>query len=152
MSLLQKISCFALVPWLAFIIPLQVEAKTIFVGFKKADKECKIPEGWKEITYFRTRKNRMSLSKDGVRTILEVKSMGSASAIMKKLNVDLSSFPVLVWRWKINRALGMAIENQSGRNDSAARIRVISGVGQTKIPFNSPKISKLLEKFGIHLG
>ena len=152
MSLLQKISCFPLILWLTFLIPLQVDAKTMFVGFKKADKECKIPEGWKEITYFRTRKNKMSLSKDGVRTTLKVKSMGSASAIMKRLNVDLSSFPVLVWRWKINRVSGMAIENRNDRNDSAARIRVISGNEKTKIPIKSPGISKLFEKFGFHLG
>jgi hypothetical protein len=152
MSLLQKLSCFALIPWLAFIIPLQVEAKTMFVGFKKADKACKIPEEWKEITYFRTRKNKMSLSKDGVRTVLEVKSMGSASAIMKRLNVDLSSFPILVWRWKINSVLGMAIENRRDRNDSAARIRVISGDRQTKTPIKPPGISKLFEKFGFQLG
>ena len=152
MSLLQRLSCFALISWLAFIIPLQVEAKTTFIGFKKAAKTSKIPEGWKEISYFRTRKNKMSLSKDGVRTVLEVISIGSASAIMKRLNIDFSSFPLLVWRWKISRVSGMAIENRSDRNDSAARIRVISGDGQTKIPIKSPGLSKLFEKLGFQRG
>jgi len=52
----------------------QGKAKTLFVGFKHGEKSNSVPEGWEVITYFRAVKNRLSLSKEGKRTVLKVKS------------------------------------------------------------------------------
>lgn len=110
---------------LACLRPSQVEAKNLFIGFKQGEKSNSVPQGWELITYFRTAKNKMSLTKEEKRTVLRGKSPGSASGILKRPEVDLKAFPVLVWRWKINRVVGMAIESQKDRTASAARIRVI---------------------------
>ncbi len=133
---------------LACLSASQVEAKNMFLGFKQGEKSDFVPEGWEVIPYFLTVKNKLSLYKDGKRTVLMVKSTGSASAVLKKLDVDLKAFPVLVWRWKINRVVGMAIESQKGRNDSAARIRVIFGKAAAKPSQRTPDISKFFKSFG----
>jgi len=132
--------------------PSQAEGKTLFLGFKQGEKSDSVPEGWELITYFRTVKNRMSLYKEEKRTVLEVKSLGSASAILKRPEVDLKAFPILVWRWKINRAVGMANESQKDRNDSAARIRVIFGKRAAKPPQRSPDILKFFKSLGFQIG
>jgi len=127
-------------------------AKTKFIGFKQGKKSDKVPEGWELIPYFGTAKNKLSLSKEGKRTILRVKSIGSASGVLKRLEIDLKKFPVLVWRWKINRAVGMAIETRKVRNDAAARIRVIFGKRQPKPVKGPPEILKFFKSFGIQPG
>lgn len=123
----------------------QAEAKTRFLGFKIEEAQNSVPSGWNLITYFRTPPNEISLSKEGKRTILKMKSIGSASAVVKILEIDLKSFPVLVWRWKINRVPGMAIETKKDRNDSAARVRVIFGKAKAESFKLPPEILKYLK-------
>jgi len=127
-------------------------AKTKFIGFKQGKKSSTMPKGWEVIPYFRTAKNKLSLSKEGKRTVLRVKSIGSASGILKRLEIDLKKFPVLVWRWKINRVVGMAIESRKDRNDSAARVRVIFGKAAPKPLKGPPEILKFFKSFGIQPG
>ncbi len=133
---------------LASVNSSQGKVKTKFLGFKQGEKSKSVPGGWELITYFRTVKNKLSLSKEGKRTVLRVKSTGSASAILKRLEVDLKEFPVLVWRWKINRVVGMAVESRKDRNDSAARIRVIFGKAAAKPLKRPPEIEKFFKSFG----
>ena len=137
---------------LVLLSPSQGEAKTKFLGFKKEKKSSAVPKGWEIIPYFLTAKNKLSLSKEGKRTILRVKSIGSASGVLKRLEIDVKKFPVLVWRWKINRVAGMAIETRKDRNDAAARIRVIFGKRQPKPVKGPPEILKFFKSFGIQPG
>jgi hypothetical protein len=136
---------------LAPVSQSQGEAKKLLVGFKKEKKSRTVPEGWEVIPYFRTAKNKLSLSKEGKRTVLRVKSLGSASGVLKRIEIDLKKFPVLVWRWKINRAVGMAIESRKDRNDSAARVRVIFGKAAPKPLKGPPEILKFFKSFGIQM-
>ena len=131
--------------------PYQGEAKNLLIGFKKEKKSSTVPRGWEVIPYFRTAKNKLPLSKEGKRTVLRVKSIGSASGVLKKLEIDLKKFPVLAWRWKINRVVGMAIESRKDRNDSAARVRVIFGKAAPKPLKGPPEIVKLFKSFGIQM-
>lgn len=120
-----------------------------FLGFKPGKESSRLPEGWEVITYFRTNENRISLTKEGARTILKMKSLGSASAVLKRIQVDPKAFPWLVWCWKIDRVVGMAIESRKERNDSSARIRVIFEKKAGK-PFRSyPRILKFLSNLNL---
>ena len=136
----------------ACLSPSQVEAETLFLGFKQGEKLDSVPEGWELITYFRTAKNEMSLYEEGKRTVLRLKSLGSASAILKRPEVDLKAFPFLEWCWKVNRVIGMAIEGQKDRNDSAARVRVVFGKVPAKPPQKPTEILKFFESFGLQMG
>ena len=136
----------------ACLDPSRAQAKNLLIGFTQGEKSDSVPEGWELLTYFRTVKNKLSLSKEGKRTVLKVSSVGGASAILKRPEVDLKAFPVLVWRWKINRVVGMAIEGQKDRNDSAARIRVIFGRPAPKPSRSPPEIQKFLKSLGFQMG
>lgn len=151
---IAKIWIFIIVSGMLFacLSPSEVEAKNMFIGFKQGEKSDSVPEGWEVIPYFRMVKNKLSLYRDGKRTVLMVNSIGSASGVLKRLEVDLKAFPVLVWRWKINRVVGMAIESRKGRNDSAARIRVIFGKAEAKPLKGPPEISKFFKSVGFQAG
>jgi hypothetical protein len=133
--------------------PAQGEEKSLFLGFRQGKDSESIPEGWALISYLGTGGNQMSVLKENNRTVLHVKSLGSASGVLKNVKVDLKEFPILVWRWKINRVVGMAIERQRDRNDSTARIRVIFGKGgenegEKPRPV-SPQIEEFLKTLGV---
>jgi hypothetical protein len=137
---------------LATVCESQGKATSKFLGFRKEKKSHEVPEGWEVISYFRTAKNKLSLSEEGERTVLRVKSIGSASGVLKRLEIDLKKFPVLVWRWKINRVVGMAIESRKDRNDSAARVRVIFRKAAPKPLKGPPEIVKIFKSFGFQKG
>lgn len=134
---------------IGFLRPAFGEKKTVLLGFRQGKDSEFLPEGWELLTYPATAENEFSLTEEGKRMVLHVKSLGSASALLKTLNVNLEEFPVLVWRWKINRVVGMAVESQKDRNDSTARIRVVFGKRVEKPPPVSPQIEKLLKSLGI---
>lgn len=126
------------------------ENKTVALGFQRSKDSDAIPQGWELITYPGARQNEMTLTKEGKRTVLYVKSLGSASSLLKRLDVDIREFPLLVWRWKISRIVGMAIEDRKDRNDSAARVRVIFGRGGEKPKPVFPEIEEFLKSLGIN--
>jgi hypothetical protein len=130
----------------------EAKAKTHFVGFKQGKESKSVPQGWEIITYFMRAENELSLSKEGKRTVLRVRSLGSASALLKRVDVDLEAFPVLVWRWKVNRVVGMAVEGRRDRNDAAARIRVIFGRPTPKPTQKPPELPDLFKSFSFKLG
>lgn len=125
----------------------QGKAKAHFVGFKQGKESQSVPEGWEVVTYFRRAENELSLSREGKRTVLRVRSLGSASALLRRLDVDLEAFPVLVWRWKVNRVVGMAVEGRKDRNDAAARIRVIFGRPTPKPTQKPPELPDFFKSF-----
>jgi hypothetical protein len=133
--------------------PALGEKDKLFLGFRQGEDSESIPEGWELLTYPGTGENEISLLEEDERTILHVKSLGSASGVLRRLEVDLKEFPILVWRWKINRVVGMAIESQRDRNDSTARVRVIFGRGGKKEGEKprpvSPQIEEFLKRLGI---
>jgi len=110
----------------------QGKAQFKFLGFSKEKKSHEVPKGW-----------------EGKKTVLMVRSIGSASGVLRRIDIDLKKFPVLVWRWKINRVVGMAIESRKDRNDSAARVRVIFGMAAPKPLKGPPEIVKFFKSFGI---
>lgn len=152
-GLLVSAMCLALVFWGLVILPSRVNLtcaseKRVFVGFRQGEDSETNPEGWEHVTYPGRAPNQISLLEEGERTVLHVHSIGSVSALVKTLDADLREFPVLVWCWKINRVVGMAIENQRDRNDSAARIRVIFGEKAEKTRPLPPQIQEFLESLG----
>jgi hypothetical protein len=121
----------------------------ILIGFTMGKHLKPVPEGWELLAYLGKAKNDMSLIKEGKRAVLHVKSLNSASALLKRIDVDPESFPILVWRWKVNRTVGMAIESRKDRNDSSARVRVIFGNGQTKSVEENPGVKKIIKYLGV---
>jgi len=140
---------FLIVIFVACMSATYGSEQSILVGFITGKNLKSAPEGWESLTYLGKAKNDMSLIKEGKRTVLYVKSLNSASALLKRLDVDPESFPILAWRWKVNRTVGMAIESLKDRNDCAARVRVIFGNGKTKSVEENPEIKKIIKYLGV---
>jgi hypothetical protein len=130
---------------------------TLLLGFKMGEESKSIPDGWEHLTYLGTAENTLSLMREEGKIILHVTSLNSASALLKRMNVGddggirLENHPILVWRWKINRTVGMAIENRKDRNDSAARVRVIFAERGMQPLEKSPGFEKIIKYLGVKM-
>lgn len=124
------------------------------VGFRGeiAAEEEPFPEGWELVTYLGRAPNDFSLEKDNDGIVVRVRSRNSVSALMAAPDVDLRDYPRLAWRWKVDRVVGMAREDQRDRNDSAARVRVIFGTAQPQAPSGRELLRRVLELRGIDVG
>jgi hypothetical protein len=150
--LLHPAVAICLVVSLLILAPISLaleKENRILLGFQEAQDSASIADGWEHITYPRTRENDMSLTTEEKRTVLHVQSLGSASALLKRTDADLQEFPILVWCWKISRVVGMAIEDQKDRNDSAARVRVIFGRERAEPRPLPPEIEEFFDSLGI---
>lgn len=156
----QKLRCELIPSYFLYILVVatlfacisvaEAKERSILVGFKMGEESDSVPEGWEHLTYLGVAENRVSLFREEKRTVLHFKSLHSASALLKKLDVDTQAFPILVWRWKINRTVGMAIESRKDRNDCTARVRVIFGKGEESIA-SSPEAEKIAKYFGFKI-
>jgi len=57
--------------------------------------------------------------------VLKADSYGSASVLFRKIEVDLTKYPYLNWRWRIEKRLTTENEQVKSGDDYAARIYVI---------------------------
>jgi len=66
-----------------------------------------------------------SLVKDNGTTVLKAHSVRSASGLVKEVNLDPRSYPVLRWSWKIQHTLKKEEPGKKSGDDYAARVYVI---------------------------
>ena len=89
--------------------------------------------GW-EVREFEGETRYRIVDRDG-RRVLEADSAGSASSLYLKRDIDLSGNPVLAWRWRIERTVGVPDERVKDGDDFAARVYVVApGEGLFGLP------------------
>ncbi len=129
--------------------PARADISVHFVGFREGTEDAPFPEGWELVSYPGKQGNRFILESrqegedlppDITGSVLRVHSLNSVSALMVVPHMALDEYPVLSWWWKINRPVGMAREDRSGRNDSAARLRVVFGSPEAASPTSRPAL------------
>lgn len=95
-------------------------AEDLFSGFREGWQSHWTERGLAE----RPNAFRLEETEDG--RFLRVESTGTASALVRRVDVDTADRPVLSWRWKITRSL-VHIEDERVRegDDYAARVAVM---------------------------
>ena len=81
--------------------------------------------GWQALTFPKIESHtRYALVEDGDRVVLRADSQASASGLIRQLNIDPRTLPVLSWQWKVSRTIEKGdVKRQSG-DDYAARIYI----------------------------
>ncbi|MDD5558086.1 DUF3047 domain-containing protein [Candidatus Methylomirabilis sp.] len=83
-----------------------------------------IPVGWDLETFQNHHQIKLDPLKDGqfgIRLVSEESSFG----LHKSVEVDLKEFPILTWRWKVDRLPLAGDVREKSKNDQAAQIYVI---------------------------
>jgi hypothetical protein len=80
-------------------------------------------KGWEEKIFKSSTSYQLS-QLEGKRVLL-AKSQNSASALIKKIHVDIRKYPFLNWSWRIENRLVTENEKDKSGDDYAARIYVV---------------------------
>jgi hypothetical protein len=80
-------------------------------------------EGWEEKQFKNTTSYRLSQIED--KQILLADSKNSASALIKKVHIDIKKYPYLNWTWRIENRLEIENEKKKSGDDFAGRIYAI---------------------------
>ncbi|MAZ86474.1 MAG: hypothetical protein CL693_02425 [Cellvibrionaceae bacterium] len=57
--------------------------------------------------------------------VLKAEAQGQASALYRKVDIDLTQTPILKWRWRVDRALTVENPRQKDQDDYPARVYVV---------------------------
>ena len=68
---------------------------------------------------------RYSVVEAGQGHVLKAESNASASGLVRKISYDPAEYPILSWRWKIDRTIAKGDERTKAGDDYAARIYVV---------------------------
>ena len=90
-------------------------------------------EGWKNKSF--KGETKYSLIQENHKFFLQANSMQSASALYKKVKVDIHKTPYLNWSWRVDLPLPPLDEMKKSGDDYAARIYVVFKIGLT--PFST---------------
>jgi hypothetical protein len=130
-------------------MPAEADNRHVLIGFTQETDATILPTGWQHIRYIGKAHNTIELVREGKETVVRMHSLNSISSLMTRLDVDIRHYPVLTWRWKVDRTVGMALEHRRDRSDCAARVRVIFGSGREKHVFDIPVVKELGSRVGV---
>jgi hypothetical protein len=80
-------------------------------------------EGWKKKQFKGS--TSYQLTQIGEKQVLLAESQNSASALIKKVHIDIRKYPFLNWTWRIENRLATENEKNKSSDDYAARIYVV---------------------------
>jgi Protein of unknown function (DUF3047) len=88
------------------------------------DGKTGIPEGWKGQTWGSPKYDFRIETVDG-RKVLHLKSDGDSSAVSKEVKVDVKTWPILEWTWRVVKLPAGGDARKSATDDEAAQIYVV---------------------------
>mgnify|MGYP006281102843 CR=1 FL=1 len=94
--------------------------------FSRFDGQDQLFETWIDVPFRSRKKSEYQLNYaaiDGNRQkVLYARSKSSASAIIKRVDIDLETHPIMSWRWKVEDILEKGDVTRKSGDDYAARI------------------------------
>ena len=91
---------------------------------KGADPEG-LPVGWEALTFKKVPRHTVyTVEEIDQNFCLKADSRDSASGLIRQIELDPNDYPILSWRWRVERAIQKGDETRKDRDDYAARIYV----------------------------
>jgi Protein of unknown function (DUF3047) len=85
----------------------------------------RIPSGWNELFFPKIpRHTTYEIVRDADRVAVKATSVASASALVRKIDLDPRDYPILEWRWKIVNLIANADVGRKSGDDYPARVYV----------------------------
>lgn len=93
--------------------------------FSAADTTQAVPEGWARIAFSKidTRTQYDLVARDAT-VVLRATSDGGASGLVTRRRIDPNEYPVIEWRWRVNRVLDDGNARTKDGDDYPARLYV----------------------------
>jgi hypothetical protein len=94
-----------------------------------------LPQGWEKWTLSRLKKaTQYQLVDYSGRTVVKAHAEASASGLVHPIRVDVKTYPLLAWRWKVTDLIATADNTQKHAEDSPVRVVVTFDGDSDKLP------------------
>ena len=91
----------------------------------KAVGSAPLPQDWKPLTFPKTGQHTSyTVESDGNNVWVKAESRNSASALVRKIQIDPKAYPILRWRWRVENIIEKGDERKKEGDDYAARVYV----------------------------
>ena len=104
--------------------------------------------GWETMSLGDAPHSQYALVRDGRATVVRAQADGSASGLVRRLDVDPGQFPVLTWRWKAENVISGGDIRRRGGDDYPARIYVTFAYDPADLPFGDRLKYRALRALG----
>lgn len=94
-------------------------------NFSAADIRAEVPKGWEPLTFKRidSRTKYALARKDGT-TVVKATSNGGAAGLIHRQAISPEQYPVIEWRWNVERVLPKDDEQSKSGDDYPARLYI----------------------------
>ncbi|MBL0142516.1 MAG: DUF3047 domain-containing protein [Betaproteobacteria bacterium] len=103
--------------------------------FSRAKPGAALPEGWRALDLPRIAPPEIALVEEGGATVLRSRAVSAAGTVAYALDASPARYPLLAWRWKVDRVVARANLAQKSGDDFAARVYVFFDVPVEALPF-----------------
>ena len=110
---------------------------TLEVGkFSAAETGGAFPDSWEPLTFEKIKEHtEYSLVDDNGTVAVKAVSRGSASGLVRAVDIDPMRYPVIEWRWKVENILKKGDVTRKDGDDYPARLYVTFRYDPTKVGF-----------------
>ena len=122
------------------LVPVAARAEfpsVIEVGkFSRGTVGPTLPDGWHPLTFKKVPKQTSyELVKDGEIVVVKAMSAASASGLTKEIRIDPRDYPILRWRWRVEKVLTRSDVTRKDGDDYSARLYVTFAYDPEKTSF-----------------
>ena len=103
--------------------------------FSSASVETQVPEGWEVIKFSKTKPTQYQLVEEDERVVVQATSEGTASGLIREVDINPELYPTLTWDWKIDQVLNKGDVHAKKGDDFAARIYITFDYDAKNLPF-----------------
>ena len=121
---------------LASSLPAQSPTILDIAKFSAAKAGGPFPESWEPLTFEKIEKHtEYSLVDDGGTVAVKAVSRGSASGLVRAVDIDPMRYPVIEWRWKVANILEKGDVTRKEGDDYPARLYITFKYDPDKVGF-----------------
>lgn len=105
--------------------------------FSAATPGTKMPDGWQPLTFAKVpRHTQYELVKDGDTVVVQATSRAAASGLTKAVTIDSREYPIVRWRWKVERLLAKSDVTRKDGDDYPVRLYITYRYEPDKVSFS----------------
>ncbi|NOY68741.1 MAG: DUF3047 domain-containing protein [Deltaproteobacteria bacterium] len=135
---------------LVIIIPNVTEAGNILeIGkFSALLSGQEFPQEWKPLVFKKIKTHTdYRLVVEANKTVVVAKSHGGASGLVRRIQVDLKSYPVIRWRWKVTATYPKGDISKKSGDDLPARIYIMFKYNPDHVGFFERAVYRTMKAF-----
>ncbi len=125
-------------------LALGADESILLTPFSRQTSGAALPAEWAEVTAKNVPKHtRYTLVRDESSVVLRADAQASMSSLRHAVSVEPSQFPILRWRWKIERLIRKSDPRRKDGDDFPARVYVFFDYDPSRLPFTERMKLKL---------